>query len=161
MVPVLRGHVGAPSPLPRPPRMPQKNSKKYTRYHQKGTSWWRKCEVTLRLCRGSVPGALPSPYTRPQECPKILLKTALGTRPEGTFTPRWSPAFWVPSLLSCKQGLEQPTWIGQELFQAISGMSEGLGKQFQIACRCPRDIFTSLHHCFLPIILRASPNAIG
>ena len=46
------------------------------------------CEVTLRLCRGTVPGAPPSPYTRPQQCPKILLKTVLGTRPESTFAPR-------------------------------------------------------------------------
>ena len=30
--------------------------------------------MTLRLCRGTVPGAPPSPYTRPQEWPKILLK---------------------------------------------------------------------------------------
>ena len=48
--------------------------KRRTRYHPRGTSWWRTCEGTLRLCRGTVPGAPPSPYTWPQECPKILLK---------------------------------------------------------------------------------------
>ena len=30
--------------------------------------------MTLRLCRGIVAGAPPSPYTRPQECPKTFLK---------------------------------------------------------------------------------------
>ena len=30
--------------------------------------------MTLRLCRGTVPGAPPSTYARPQECPKNGLK---------------------------------------------------------------------------------------
>ena len=66
---------GAPSPLPRAPKNSQKIiQKRHTWYHLRGTSGWRTCEVTLRLCRGTVPGAPPSPSTRSQECPKILLK---------------------------------------------------------------------------------------
>ena len=34
----------------------------------------KKCEVTLRSCRGAAPVVPPSPYTRPLEGPKILLK---------------------------------------------------------------------------------------
>ena len=40
-------------------------------------------EEDVRLCRGTV-ACSPSAYTRPQECPKLLL----GTRPESTFVPR-------------------------------------------------------------------------
>ena len=84
-----------PRPSPGPLRMPPKIiQKRRTRYHPRGTSRWRTCEVTLRFCRGTVPGAPPSPYTRPQECPKIGQKTYLVPGPkarlrQGTFEKPW------------------------------------------------------------------------
>ena len=79
-----------PSPLPRPPKNGQKKNKR----NVLGTTWrhthilvknmWSDSRVVQRY-RTRAP---PSPYTKPLECPRVLLKNVPGPRPEGTFAPR-------------------------------------------------------------------------
>ena len=72
-----------------PPQAPL-NAQKHTWYHSMGTSWWRTCEVTLRLCRGTRQGHTLPHTQNAKNAPKHILKTYLLPGPkarlcQGTF----------------------------------------------------------------------------
>ena len=76
-------YQGHPLSLPGPLRMPKSNPKETYLVPPEGhisvKNMWRNSQVVQTH---STRGA-PSPYTTPPECPKILKKRVLGTRPEG------------------------------------------------------------------------------
>ena len=93
--------------------------KKRTLSHPRDTSWWRTCEVTLRLCRGIERGRPLAHAQGQKNSPKFFLKTVLGTKPDSqTGTKKKNSKSSKPTLKG-PSGTQRRPWDPGELWLTL------------------------------------------